>query len=70
MKVKAFVCDVGSLGGGETPFLFSEIVYLSCLLDILLGSLFFSIYHCFIPVACTDIRTQCNQPTMCTDISQ
>lgn len=63
IKVKAFVCDVGSLGGGETPFLFSEIVYLSCLADILLGLLFFSICHCFIPVACMDIRRQCNQQT-------
>lgn len=56
IEVKASVCDVGSLGGGETAFLFSEIVYL-------LGLLFFSIHHCFIPVACTDICTQCNQAT-------
>lgn len=71
IKVKAFICDVGSLGGGETPFLFSEIVYLSCLQEILLGLLFFSIITAsFLSPARTYAHNVINRPTMCTDISQ
>lgn len=71
IKVQAFVCDVGSLGGGETPFLFSEMfICPACRIYYWVYYFFAFITASFLSLARTYAHNAINPQTMCTDINQ